>query len=124
MPDNPQVAKNESGDAGPSAAQPSSAMGLKLSPLTNELRQQLHLGKDLKGVVVTGVADNSPLADLGLQRGDVIESVNQQPTVTPKQVSDLLTQARAAKGTNVLMLINRNGISQYVALTLSGEDKG
>jgi serine protease Do len=124
MPDNPQVAKNETGDAGPSAVQPSNAMGLKLAPLTNELRQQLHLGKDLKGVVVTGVADNSPLADLGLQRGDVIVSVNQQPTVTPKQVSDLLAQAKAAKGTNVLMLINRNGISQYVALTLSGEDKG
>jgi serine protease Do len=124
MPDNPQVAKNETGGAGPSAVQPSNAMGLKLAPLTNELRQQLHLGKDLKGVVVTGVADNSPLADLGLQRGDVIVLVNQQPTVTPKQVSDLLAQAKAAKGTNVLMLINRNGISQYVALTLSGEDKG
>ncbi len=124
MPDNPQVAKNEAGDAGPSAAQPSSAMGLKLAPLTNDWRRQLHLAKDVKGVVVTEIADNSPLADLGLQRGDVIESINQQPTATPKEASDLLAHAKSAKSTNVLMLINRNGISQYVALTLSGEDKG
>jgi len=122
MPDNPQVAKAETG--GP-AAQPSSAMGLKLAPLTNELRQQLHLGKGVKGVVVTSVADNSPLADLGLRRGDVIESINQQPTTTPKEVSDLLDHAKSAKGgTSVLMLINRNGVNQYVALSLSNEDKG
>ena len=100
-------------------------MGLKLAPLTNELRQQLHLGKAVKGVVVTAVADNSPLADLGLQRGDVIESINQQPTATPKEVSDLLARAKDGKGgTNVLMLINRNGINQYVALSLTNQDNG
>jgi serine protease Do len=123
LPDNPQqVAKNESG--GGDVAK-SSAMGLKLAPLTNELRQQLHLGKGVKGVVVTSVADNSPLADLGLQRGDVIVSINQQATTTPKEVSDLLTRAKNTKGgTNVLMLINRNGVNQYVALSLSSEDNG
>jgi serine protease Do len=124
LPDNPQVAKNDTNGGAPSA-QSSSAMGLKLAPLTNELRQQLHLGKDVKGVVVTAVADSSPLADLGLRRGDVIESINQQPTLTPKEVSDLLAHAKSTKGgTNVLMLINRNGVNQYVALSLSNEDKG
>jgi serine protease Do len=124
LPDNPQVAKNDTNGGAPSAPS-SSAMGLKLAPLTNELRQQLHLGKDVKGVVVTAVADSSPLADLGLRRGDVIESINQQPTLTPKEVSDLLAHAKSAKGgTNVLMLINRNGVNQYVALSLSNEDKG
>jgi len=124
LPDNPQqVAKNESG--GGDAAKSSSAMGLKLAPLTNELRQQLHLGKGVKGVVVTSVADDSPLADLGLQRGDVIVSINQQATTTPKEVSDLLTRAKNTKGgTNVLMLINRNGVNQYVALSLSSENNG
>lgn len=126
MPDNPKVAANQRSDGGSSdVAQPSNAMGLRLAPLTDDLRQRLQIGKTVKGVVVTGVAANSPLADLGLQRGDVIESINQQPTATPKDVADKLSQAKNAKGaTNVLMLINRNGVNQYVALSLNNEDKG
>ena len=124
MPDNPQVAQNEH-DNGGGSAQPSSALGLRLSPLTEEWRQRLKLGKGVKGVVVTGVADSSPMADLGLQRGDVIESVNQQSTSTPKEVVDLLAKAKTAKGENVLILFNRNGVNQYVALSLTAnQDNG
>ncbi|HKT17313.1 MAG TPA: DegQ family serine endoprotease [Stellaceae bacterium] len=123
MPENPQVAQNHRSER--SRAESSSAMGLKLAPLTNEWRQRLHLGKDVKGVVVTGVTESSPFTDLGLQRGDVIESINQQETTTPKEVIDKLAQARKAKGgTNVLILLNRNGVNQYVALSLKNEDNG
>ncbi len=123
MPDNPQVAQNRRSRG--EQAKPSSAMGLKLAPLTNEWRQRLHLGKSVKGVVVTDVADNSPFNSLGLQQGDVIESINQQPTTTPKEVVEKLTQAKNAKGgTNVLILLNRNGVNQYVALSLSNQNNG
>ena len=60
------------------------ALGLKLAPLTSDWRQRLHVGKGVKGVVVTGVADNSPFADVGLQPGDVIEPIDQQPVTTPQ----------------------------------------
>jgi serine protease Do len=126
MPDNPQVAFNQGrrGNAAPSA-QPSSAMGLKLAPLTAEWRQRLHLGKSVNGVVVTSVADSSPLAELGLRQGDVIQTINQQATTTPKEVVELLSQAKNAKGgTNLLILLNRNGVNQYVALTLDNQGKG
>jgi serine protease Do len=126
MPDNPQVAQNgRNGGGGGENAQPSSALGLKLAPLTNEWRQRLHIGKNVTGVVVTAVADDSPLADLGLQQGDIIESINQQPTTAPKEVADALTRAKNAKGgTNVLILLNRNGVNQYVALQLNNANNG
>ncbi len=127
MPQNPQIAHNGRGNGGNggATAENSSAMGLHLSPLTGEWRQRLHLGRDIKGVVVTSVADNSPLAELGLQRGDVIESVNQKPVTTPGEVTTALNEAKNAKGDqNVLILLNRNGINQYVALSLSNQSNG
>ncbi len=125
MPDNPQVALNSKADTTAPAAKASTAMGLKLSPLTDELRQRLSVRKDIKGVVVTGVADDSPLTELGLQRGDVIEAINQQPVTTPKDVADKLGAAKDAKGNgHVLILFNRNGVNQYVALSLSADGNG
>jgi serine protease Do len=128
MPDNPQVAMNSQGgdnSGNPATAQNSSAMGLHLAPLNSDWRQRLHIAKDVKGVVVTSVADNSPLADLGLQRGDVIESVNQKATTSPQDVASALTDAKNAKDNqNVLILLNRNGVNQYVALSLNAQDNG
>jgi len=130
MPENPKIAQNDRGgnranrDNG-ATAQNSSAMGLRLAPLSSEWRQRLHLNKEVKGVVVTSVSDNSPLADLGLQRGDVIESVNQKPVTSPGEVVSALESAKNKKGDeNVLILLNRNGINQYVALSLSNQSNG
>jgi len=100
-------------------------MGLRLAPLSNEWRQRLHLNKEVKGVGVASVSDNSPLADLGLQRGDVIESVNQKPVSSPSEVVSALNNAKNNKGDdNVLILLNRNGVNQYVALSLSNRGNG
>jgi serine protease Do len=119
MPANPQVAENS--QAGGS----SSTMGLQLSALDAGWRQRLHLGKDVKGVVVTQIADKSPLADLGLQRGDVIESINQQKVTTPDEAATALNAAKNDKqNDNVLLLLNRNGVDQYVALSLNDQDNG
>ncbi|HWE73429.1 MAG TPA: PDZ domain-containing protein, partial [Stellaceae bacterium] len=76
-------------------------------------------------VVITSIADNSPLADLGLQRGDVIESVNQKSVNSPSEVATALNDAKSTKGDqNVLILLNRNGVNQYVALSLSNQSNG
>ncbi len=121
MPENPQIAHNEDRGGGESSeqGQNASALGLKLAPLTEQMRQRAHVPKGVKGVVVTGVSDDSPLAALGLQPGDVIQSVNQQPVTSPQQVATKLKEARSNKGENVLLLINRHGTSQYLALSLT-----
>jgi serine protease Do len=124
MPENPQVAENSHGQAEPGEAENASALGLKLAPLSPELRQRAGVPKDVKGVVVTGVSDNSPLAELGIQPGDVIEQINQEAVTSPKQAEERLKQAQHEKKTNVLLLINRHGTNQYLALSMSKGENG
>jgi serine protease Do len=121
MPDNPQqVAKNERGGEQPGQAENTTAMGVKLAPLNEQLRRQAQVPKNVKGVVVTAVADDSPLAALGIQPGDVIQSINQQPVTTPRQAESKLKEAQASKKT-ALLLINRHGLNEYLALSLASD---
>jgi serine protease Do len=115
MPENAkQVAENDSGGGG------EKAMGLSLATLTPELRQRLHVGKSVTGVVVTGVANDSPLATLGVQEGDVIEAINRDKVATPEEAAKRFDQVKTEKGDNksVLLLINRHGVNQYVAMSV------
>jgi serine protease Do len=103
--------------AGPGEAQVNraDALGMGLVPLAPELRSELHLPKDVDGVVVARIANDSPALALGVQPGDVIVSINQKPATTPEGAATELKEA-ASHG-NVLMLINRHGVSQFVGLS-------
>jgi serine protease Do len=128
MPDTQAIAKADapSQGGGNAPVQTSRALGLKLAPLTPDLRRQAGVPADVKGVIVTGVADDSPLADIGVQPGDVIVAVNQQPAGSPQDLAakfDALSKDKSGNKT-LLLLINRRGINQYVALSFSGNDNG
>jgi serine protease Do len=123
MPANPeQVAQNE--HRAPAQPQTTTTMGLKLAPLTADLRRELHVPHNVNGVVVTGVSQASPLAELGLAPGDVIQAINREPMHAPKDVGTKLTAMRKDGSKNLLILINRHGINQYVALSMGSGDKG
>jgi serine protease Do len=124
MPENPQVAENQQQGGQDENGASATALGLKLAPLTGEMRQRAGVPKSVKGVVVTGVDDSSPLAELGIQPGDVIEQVNQQPVTTPQQAESKLKEAQKGANKNVLLLINRHGTNQYLALSMSKGDNG
>jgi serine protease Do len=81
--------------------------------LTNEIRQQLGLGQDVKGVVVAEVPDGSPAAEVGLQRGDVIEQVNRHPV---NSVSDYQRLIRDAGAQALVLLVNRGGSTTFVVV--------
>jgi serine protease Do len=91
---------------------------MELAPLGPELRRQLKIASDIDGVAVTRVAANSPVASMGLQAGDVIQSVDQKPVTTPPQAAAALNEA--AKSGNILLLINRHGASEFVGLSVEG----
>ncbi len=113
MPENPQQAA-----ASPSGEEQATSLGLQLSSLSPGLRRQFRVPKDVEGVVVTKVADDSPAAALGIQPGDVIMSIDQHPAKTPQEAAAELKQA-AATG-NILLLLNRHGTTQFVGLSVSG----
>ena len=49
-----------------------SALGMEVLPLDPQLRKELHVPKEVNGVVVGKVASDSPAGELGIQPGDVI----------------------------------------------------
>src|SRR3990172_5104825 len=53
-------------------------LGLTVQTLTPDIAQNLGVGEDVKGVVVTTVEPGTSADDAGLRRGDIILEVNRQ----------------------------------------------
>jgi serine protease Do len=94
-------------------------LGLKVAPVTQDLKDKFQLNSDQKGVVITDVAPNTPAAERGLKPGDVIMEVQQNEVASATDVQKQVDAARKADRKNVLMLIQREGGVQYVPLMLS-----
>ena len=104
-----------------STAPSSQALGLSLQPVTPQIARALNLPAGTSGVVITAVSPASDAADKGLQRGDVILSVNRQPVTTPAQVLAAVEAARRAGRTSVLMLVKRgNSPEAFVGIDIAG----
>jgi serine protease Do len=93
-----------------------SALGMELLPLAPELRRELHVPKDLSGVVVGRIAPDSPARALGIQSGDVIVLIDQKPATNPEEPATELKKA-AAQG-DVLSLLDRHGVNEFVRLSV------
>ena len=93
------------------------SLGLQLAALDPALRRQHRIPNDVEGVVVTKVAADSPAANLGIEPGDVIVSIDQQPARSPQEAASELKQA-SSKGT-ILLLLNRHGTSQFVGWSVT-----
>jgi Do/DeqQ family serine protease len=87
--------------------------GLSVRPLTSDLRQQLNLDNTVNGVVVTEVDPDSAAAQAGIQSGDVIQRVNNQPVTS---VQEFNRAVRAGNQNRTVVLVNRNGVSQFVVI--------
>ncbi len=86
--------------------------GVEVQSLTPEIAQQLNLPVGTHGVVITSVDPSSTAADAGLQRGMVIQEVNHKPV---NNITEYKQALAGSQGT-VLLLVNNNGITQYVAI--------
>lgn len=88
-------------------ATPQRALGLSLAPLTPELARAANLPPAARGVIITAVDPNANAAEQGLQRGDLIISVNNRAVTTPGQVIAAVDAARKAGRASVLLLVKR-----------------
>ena len=82
QPGQPQTPTQPQIPGGPSGqGESNSALGsIHVGELTSALAQQLNLPSNVQGVVVTSVDPDSGAAEL--QKGDVIEEINQQPVTS------------------------------------------
>jgi serine protease Do len=111
---------NDTGTA--PAAGATRTLGLSLAPLTPELARAVSLPANAKGVIITSVDPNGDAADEGLQRGDLIVSVNNQLVTTPAQVVAAVESARKAGRSSVLLLVKRgNAPEAFVGVDISGK---
>ena len=120
-PENPQTASLRSSE--PGQEDKAEALGMRLAELTPELRRNLRIGRDVQGVVIAGIERGSPAELFGLARGDVLVSINQEPVNDPDAAAQKLNKIANSPKKNALLLLNRNGTSRYVGVTL-GADAG
>lgn len=99
--------------ASENAEENSPMRGVQVDELTSNVRRELGLGPDVKGVVVTEVPDGSPAQDAGLQRGDVIQQVNRQPVDSVSEYQRLISQAGKQA---IVLLVNRGGTTSFVVV--------
>ncbi|MFO7771321.1 MAG: Do family serine endopeptidase [Roseovarius gahaiensis] len=97
-------------------------MGLTLSPLDSELREQLELNDDATGLVVTDVDNLSDAYEKGVRAGDLITEAGQQKIASISDLQDRVTAAREAGRTSILLLVRRAGEPRFVALPVANDD--
>jgi serine protease Do len=107
-----QIASAENpGEAGAS-------WGLQVRDLTPELAQQLGLHNS-KGVVITGVKQDSPAADANLQQGDQILEVNHKKVTSADEFAALAHEAQKNKS-QALLLVQRGDATLYTVINPQG----
>jgi len=109
------VAAAETGNVQPGSAK-SDRLGATLSTLTDDIKAQLNLPPDTRGVVITALDPQGRAAEEGLRVGDVIERVGSTEVNTP---ADVLRALDKATSHAVLLLVNRGGNDIFVGLKLA-----
>jgi serine protease Do len=95
------------------SAETSPMRGVQVQELTDDIRQQIGVPSDTKGVVVSDVADGSPAADTGLQRGDVIAQINRQDV---NSVADYQRIIGSIGKQTLVLLVNRKGNTTFLVV--------
>ncbi len=83
------------------------ALGLAVQGLTPDIARSLNVPAGTRGVVIGAVDPSSDAAGKGVQRGDVIVSVNQQPVATAADLTSAVAAARSAGRGSVLVFVQR-----------------
>jgi serine protease Do len=95
-------------------------LGLSIAPLTDQLRGQFHIGKDVEGVLITDVDANSPAARKDVKPGDVIVEVTQERVTDPQEVLARVAAVKKSGRKSVLLLISdAKGGLRFVAVPVA-----
>ena len=90
--------------------------GLAVRELTTE--EKANLGIE-GGLMVTDTKEGSAAEDAGIQPNDVIEEVGGKPVTSSAALTKLLKDAKAANKRHAVLLVWRDGTTQYIPLRLN-----
>ena len=106
---------SQSGERAPDNA----LIGLRLAPLTDELRQKHGIDQNVTGVVVTEVDPQSPAAQKGVKVGDVIVEAAQEQVSSVEDIAKSIDKVRKSGRKAVLLrLEDGKGDLRFVAVPL------
>ena len=94
----------------------SGKLGVAIQDLNPQIARQLGLSASVTGVVVTQVQPDSPAADAGIKRGDVVQEVNRQPVKSASDFRNAVSQSAKS----LLLLIQRDDKTIYAVVEREG----
>ncbi len=98
-----------------------SYMGVNLADIDNDRARALKL-RDVHGVEITRIEENSPAAKAGLKVGDVVQEYNGQRVEGMEQFGRFVRET--PPGREVKLVISRDGNPQTVAVTIGTHKDG
>ena len=92
-------------------------LGVKLSLITNDIRMSQNIPKDINGLFVLTVEQDSDAERKGIRPGDIIQEVNQTVVLNFSGLKEILSLSKE-KNRGALLLINRQGNIIFTALKI------
>ncbi|HTI83879.1 MAG TPA: trypsin-like peptidase domain-containing protein [Acetobacteraceae bacterium] len=92
--------------------------GVKLAPITDEVRKQYGLDSKLTGVLIASVEADTEASDLGLAPGDVITSIQGTPVATPDDVRHAIKAAHEQHRPYLAILIQSKNAARWVSISI------
>ncbi|MGF1560613.1 MAG: Do family serine endopeptidase [Geminicoccaceae bacterium] len=93
-------------------------LGLTVVGIDDAARELYELSPDTEGVLIVKVDGNTQAAEEGIQPGDVIIEVGQDPVGSPPEVLAKINEARSENKNSVLIFLDQSGDRRFVALRL------
>lgn len=115
------VAQQDATSGGAPAPAVTTALGMTVSSMTDELREKFKIDAEIKGAVVTEVTPDSPAADKKLEPGDVITEAGEKAVTGAADISAAIDAAGKAGKNSVLLLVSKGGKQaemRFIALKL------
>ena len=91
-------------------------LGVYLQELTSDLKESLDLDESVKGVLISGVVEDSPAEEAGLEDGDVIISFDGKKVYSAKKLTGLVRKTEP--GSRVKIKLIRDGDDKRLTVTL------
>ncbi len=88
----------------------SGKLGLSVQPLTPAIARELGVPTDTQGLVIAEVDESGAAAEKGIERGDVITQVNNQPVKTEDEFQAAIEKSGSKP---ISLLISRKGVTRY-----------
>jgi len=90
-------------------------LGIKVQPITSELRKKYNLAEDEQGVVVTQITPAGPAMQAGIEPGDVIKEVEQKKIT---DIDDFREAIQEVKPGEMILLRVRHGVwTMYITVS-------